>query len=239
MSRFTDHSNAIYSKTQKDCSDFSARPAVKTAQQKIISVIRDGKLLGEHKTFLDVGCGAGQFVALVKKELNAEATGVTLSKDEIQTAQKNSVSLIYSDMHDINSSDGSFQVVYAGHVIEHSVAPLVALFEWRRVLAQNGYLLIWSPVGRDFKGFDDGTVVYGCSDHLLTPTEWQYKWMFHLAEFDLVAEYDLPYQSWGRKAKLKRALTRFAGKILSVLRLSIAPRYTPGTAALFVLKKRP
>lgn len=238
MSRYIEHASEIYRKTQKDCSDFSLRPAVKDAQAKIISVMRDFKMLNQGGTFLDVGCGAGQFVALVKNALNAKSTGVTFSHDEIKAAAKNNISLIHSDMHEINSENGAFKVVYAGHVIEHSVSPLVALFEWRRVLADDGYLMIWSPVGRDFKGDDDGTVVYGCQDHLLTPTEWQYKWMFRIAELKLVAEYDLTYQTHGRKAKLRRFLQRSFAKFIGMFGLTLLPRFTPGTAVLYVLQKK-
>eukprot|EP00928_Gymnodinium_smaydae_P064799 TRINITY_DN4805_c0_g1_i2.p1 TRINITY_DN4805_c0_g1~~TRINITY_DN4805_c0_g1_i2.p1 ORF type:complete len:631 (-),score=143.64 TRINITY_DN4805_c0_g1_i2:109-2001(-) len=49
-------------------------------------------------------------------------------------------------------ADGSYDIVFASHVLEHFVDPLLALHEWDRVLAPGGYLILnlpWAPATMD------------------------------------------------------------------------------------------
>lgn len=48
---------------------------------------------------------------------------------------------IQADAHEIPQSDGSFDAVWAAHVLEHLQSPLDALWEWRRVLSGAGAIL--------------------------------------------------------------------------------------------------
>lgn len=235
--KFTYYSNFIAQKTQKDGSNFSNRPAVQRALKKLLNFITEKNILHQGSKVLDIGAGGGQVSKHFEENFGASCWGITLNENEVKLAQEKGMKLKKADMHDLPFADNHFDTIYAAHVLEHSVAPLIALLEWRRVLKVGGSLILWGPVGRDFKGQDDGTVVFGCKDHLLTPTLWQYKWLFELADLTCLHEFDLPYQIESNKQQ--EAYEKFNKKLhfLSKFKLTILPQFTFGTARVFVLKK--
>jgi len=52
---------------------------------------------------------------------------------------------VVCDIHSLPFDDGSFDLVYCSHVLEHSIAPMIALKEIHRVLKTNGEGLFWMP----------------------------------------------------------------------------------------------
>jgi SAM-dependent methyltransferase len=48
-------------------------------------------------------------------------------------------------MHSLPFLPKNFDCVYAANILEHSVAPLIALQEWRRVLTSKGWLIVVMP----------------------------------------------------------------------------------------------
>lgn len=52
---------------------------------------------------------------------------------------------IICDIHSLPFEDSSFDYVYCSHVLEHSVAPMIALLEIYRVLKKHGEGLFWMP----------------------------------------------------------------------------------------------
>ena len=49
------------------------------------------------------------------------------------------------DIHELPFSDGEFDFVYASHILEHAVAPMIALEEIRRVMKVGAEGLFWMP----------------------------------------------------------------------------------------------
>lgn len=227
----------IATDTQRDGQGFSDRPATKRALAKIHDFLRANAILNKGERLLDIGMGGGQNCKSLADAFGIEAWGVTIDPDEIERAEAAGVQGRRADMHDLPFEDGFFDRIWASHVLEHSAGPLVALREWYRVLKPGGRMLIWGPVGRDFEGQDKGTAVYGCRDHLITPTEWQYRWMFKLTGLDVEHALDAPYHlasDWDDKwHRRKRALRAFLGR----LGLAFLPSKDPETALFFVLRK--
>jgi len=67
-------------------------------------------------------------------------TSTIKSKREIRVGEP-----IICDLHSLPFEDSSFDYVYCSHVLEHCVAPMIALKEIRRVLKINGEALLWMP----------------------------------------------------------------------------------------------
>lgn len=93
---------------------------------------------------LDLGCGDGWSTYQLTR-LGKRATGVTSNEKEAVHAAAYGVKAVVQDMHDLKFADKSFDLIYCREVLEHSVAPFLALCEMNRVLRPGGYALINIP----------------------------------------------------------------------------------------------
>lgn len=93
---------------------------------------------------LDVGCGQG--VALKRfKSLNIKAIGITIGKEDYEICLKKGFDVKRMDQSFLDFNNNQFDLVYARHVLEHSPFPLLTLFEFNRVLENNGLLYVEVP----------------------------------------------------------------------------------------------
>jgi ubiquinone/menaquinone biosynthesis C-methylase UbiE len=93
---------------------------------------------------LDVGCGQG--IALNRfKSLNINAIGITIGKEDYDVCLKKGFEVKIMDQSFLDFHDNQFDFVYARHVLEHSPFPLLTLFEFNRVLKNNGHLYVEVP----------------------------------------------------------------------------------------------
>jgi len=98
----------------------------------------------KHKVLV-IGCGDGYEVKWLMDQGFA-AWGVTNNSEEVKRGrEKYGVDLQKGDIHQLPFKAQSFDCLYAANILEHSVAPYVALREWRRVLRHNGWLIIVMP----------------------------------------------------------------------------------------------
>jgi 2-polyprenyl-3-methyl-5-hydroxy-6-metoxy-1,4-benzoquinol methylase len=105
----------------------------------------------EHVTpgdrVLDVGCGEGAFAAELQR-FGAEVVGVDVAQEPLRRALRLHPEL---DLHLVECprawplADASFDVVWAGEVIEHVADTAAWLSEARRVLRSGGLLLLTTP----------------------------------------------------------------------------------------------
>jgi len=103
------------------------------------------------KTILEIGCGSGTFSHWISKNRNATigtdivASGIkrTISKNE--GIMENIISYSVTDAQHLSFKDNSFDIVDMAEVLEHIPTPAHALVEIRRVLKQNGRVLITIP----------------------------------------------------------------------------------------------
>lgn len=97
------------------------------------------------KNILDIGAGCGQTVNMLRKQ-GKTITGITCNPKEIVIAkQEYDIDLILSDMHDLPFDDNSFDGIIMWDVLEHSIAPYIALSEAARILQTNGKILLFMP----------------------------------------------------------------------------------------------
>jgi len=100
---------------------------------------------GSHKKILVVGAGDGGEVKLLK-EKGYDVMGTTLHWSDKKFAKNfYDVNLSLEDMHNMSFINETFDGVYSSHSLEHAISPLIALFEIKRVLKNNGKLYINVP----------------------------------------------------------------------------------------------
>jgi len=96
---------------------------------------------------LDVGCGEGRFAAELVRA-GARVVGIDVAEEPLRRARAREQQLdlrIVDDGAPWELEDASFDVVWAGEVIEHVADTAAWLSEVRRVLRSGGSLLVSTP----------------------------------------------------------------------------------------------
>jgi 2-polyprenyl-3-methyl-5-hydroxy-6-metoxy-1,4-benzoquinol methylase len=96
---------------------------------------------------LDVGCGEGQFAAELVRA-GAHVVGIDVAEEPLRRARAREEQLDLRLLDGERSwplADASFDVVWAGEVIEHVADTAAWLSELRRVLRSGGSLLLSTP----------------------------------------------------------------------------------------------
>jgi 2-polyprenyl-6-hydroxyphenyl methylase/3-demethylubiquinone-9 3-methyltransferase len=103
--------------------------------------------VGAGERVLDVGCGEGRFAAELARA-GAKVVGIDVAEEPLRRARELHPEL---DVRLVDAeggwelADGSFDVVWAGEVIEHVADTAAWLSEVRRVLRSGGRLLLSTP----------------------------------------------------------------------------------------------
>jgi 2-polyprenyl-3-methyl-5-hydroxy-6-metoxy-1,4-benzoquinol methylase len=96
---------------------------------------------------LDVGCGEGRFAAELAR-VGASVVGIDVAEEPLRRARALEPDLdlrLVDDEGPWQLADSSFDVVWAGEVIEHVLDTAAWLSEIRRVLRSAGVLLVSTP----------------------------------------------------------------------------------------------
>ena len=100
---------------------------------------------------LDVGCGYGLFLRWLDEALGLSArewrlSGIDYSEFTVETASRLPYEFSRCNLEEgIPFEDATFDVVYAGEIIEHLYNPDHLLEECRRVLRPGGHLVLSTP----------------------------------------------------------------------------------------------
>jgi len=114
---------------------------------------------------LDIGCGGGDFGALVKKTYNNEVWGVDLSKKAIERAKAQIDHAILGEFSsNIDLPDNYFDVITFNDSLEHFPDPLPALELCKKKLAPGGVIVCSLPNVR----YIDNVI------HFLVDMDWKY-----------------------------------------------------------------
>lgn len=93
---------------------------------------------------LVVGCGSGREAAVLAQELGAEVFGIDIGAS-FDSAAATVAQLRRGDATRLEFDDGTFDLVYSFHVLEHIPDSATALAEMHRVLAAGGWYCIGTP----------------------------------------------------------------------------------------------
>lgn len=97
-----------------------------------------------HARVLDVGCGQG--VALEPfRQRGCIATGVTMNDTDVAVCQAQGFDVKKMDQSFLEFDDASFDVLWARHVLEHSIMPYYTLTEFCRVLRPGAVMYLEVP----------------------------------------------------------------------------------------------
>jgi SAM-dependent methyltransferase len=98
---------------------------------------------------LDLGCGPGYFLDVMKEKGYTDLTGVTLSEGDIKLCQGKGHTIKKYDLSFLPKKDGyideSVDFIFLRHALEHSPYPIFSLIEYNRVLKQNAKIYIEVP----------------------------------------------------------------------------------------------
>ncbi len=94
---------------------------------------------------LDVGCGSGRITEVLARQ-GYPVQGLDFSENALAYARRKGLEVHQCNLDEgIPHPDQSFQVVWAGDIVEHVFDPIGLLSEISRVLKQGGALLISIP----------------------------------------------------------------------------------------------
>ncbi|MFC1608239.1 class I SAM-dependent methyltransferase [Candidatus Latescibacterota bacterium] len=98
----------------------------------------------DRAIILDVGCGPGvQFISHTKQH---DFTGIDISAVTLKKAQKNGYKTVCYDLSKgLPFEKNSFDIVILSDILEHLMDPLYLMNEAKRVLKENGKLIISVP----------------------------------------------------------------------------------------------
>lgn len=129
-------------------SRYKPKTTLEHRENIVIEVIHHLKLENDA-SIIDVGCGDGYFLSRLNQTMpgHIHYYGVDYSVDQINVA-KNKHSFHFNTCNleeGIPFPDKTFNLLYAGEVIEHLYNPDYFLTEAFRVLKEKGYLLLSTP----------------------------------------------------------------------------------------------
>lgn len=107
------------------------------------------KILKKHpknSKILEIGCSGG----ILMKELNGEGfanvSGLDISKEAIETAKRRGVKNVkVADAVKTGYKDKEFDIIIASDILEHIEDENKAVGEWKRLLKNNGTLIVFVP----------------------------------------------------------------------------------------------
>lgn len=110
------------------------------------SVSRLGELFEFEKRarVLDVGCGQGPALPLFQ-DMGLLPVGIALNEEDLDACRKDGFAVEKMDQSFLDFSEESFDLVWARHVVEHSIFPLFTLAGFNRVLKEGGVLYLEVP----------------------------------------------------------------------------------------------
>jgi 2-polyprenyl-3-methyl-5-hydroxy-6-metoxy-1,4-benzoquinol methylase len=108
-------------------------------------------LFRAEQTVLDLGCGAGVFLELLR-ERSVRAAGIDLSAECVESCRRKGLDAREAELlRFLETTDERFDGVFCSHVVEHLAPPaaLGMLANCRRVLRPGGRLVVVTPNPRD------------------------------------------------------------------------------------------
>jgi len=105
--------------------------------------------LDEGKKVLDIGCGFGRLLNIIKREKKVDVFGVELGNLDVEAAKKYyGLDAFHGSLEEFAKNQENwdkFDVIIMHHVLEHLPEPLVSLCQIKKLLKSEGVLYIGVP----------------------------------------------------------------------------------------------
>ncbi|MGD8777579.1 MAG: methyltransferase domain-containing protein [Ignavibacteria bacterium] len=131
----------IESETYPEPPSFQHDEITKQTFNWIISQYR----LSKDSRILDVGCGQGVFLKLAESH-GYNPIGITLNDEDKKVCNELGYEVYKMDQSFLDFPDNHFDMIWARHVLEHSIFPMFTLSEFNRVLRNDGLLYLEVPM---------------------------------------------------------------------------------------------
>ena len=102
---------------------------------------------------LDIGCGPGTFLEAARDLGYKNTVGVTLSSEDHRSCKQKNFKTLNSSMSDLDCEDNTVDFIWCRHSLEHSPYPLFTLYEFHRVLNDDGQIWIEVPCPDNQRAF--------------------------------------------------------------------------------------
>lgn len=126
-------------------------PKLKTSDLAIKKTIVAflSEFIGARTNIVDIGCGFGALLDILKKEKNANVFGVELGNLDVKVAKEYyGLDVFHGSLEEFaakEENNARFDIVIMHHVLEHLPEPLIALAQIQQVLRPRGTLYIGVP----------------------------------------------------------------------------------------------
>ena len=237
--------NDVYSKTREGHNNIKQDIFVSHSHYDLVSNVVS-KAIPDYKSnvsILDAGCGNGYLLScvrevLTKHDADIEYYGFDISDQMVLRAKELNIAtnIEVQTLPDTNYADQKFDVVTCSEVLEHLYQPLRSLKELRRILKDDGCLIVTVPNGDRIsidKVIKNKKKFQPADDVLLTYSELNY--IFRKSGFRMVQvqSYGGLFPELSQYSRLRNFFIRLLSKIYS-----FHPLYKlRQKQLLFVLKK--
>ncbi|MCX5709095.1 MAG: class I SAM-dependent methyltransferase, partial [Candidatus Omnitrophica bacterium] len=118
---------------------------------------------GKKGLIIDVGCGAGDYLAFVR-EMGWQVMGIEPSPEGAALARKKGLNIFEGVLSGAKIPESSAEYITLNHVIEHDLHPFSDIEECFRILKPGGKLIMRTPNVRSF-----GHELFGADHYPLDP----------------------------------------------------------------------
>ncbi len=202
-------------------------------------------LLAPPRRVLELGCGSGDLLQLVRELGNPNVVGIEPSAAAADYARSRwGLDVVTGTLETAWLPSFSFEVALAQHVLEHVPSPSATLAELRRVLHPGGVLVLWLPnadswAARVWKGAWMG---YDAPRHLYTFDLRTLTALLKRQGFSVVAvrhEWVGIEWSWGLRLALRQRGHHhdLLDRLLTLLHMPLAASATPVALAAAVARR--
>ncbi|MFZ1129950.1 MAG: class I SAM-dependent methyltransferase [Terriglobales bacterium] len=220
MSKTTDFREQLYSryvsafKGPRD--DAQDRRWYRWSEYKLVPLLGG---LTREAAILDLGCGGGQMLQLLKDQGFSNASGVDVSAEQVREATDRGLKATVGDVFDcLLGSRSNFDAITALDIVEHfDKSEQLPLFEAiYAALRPGGRLIIETPNG---EGLFASQVIYGDLTHLTIFSEASLSQLLRLLGFEKIEFYETGPAPKDLKGRVRGLLWRIVKAAANAARI--------------------